>query len=315
MEPIPSHSTAILNAYRFLNPHTRSELLAKGRLVPKHWKSASLILIDVVGFTRRCSQITSLQVLDYLQRLFKGLDDLLDIHGVHKIDLMGDAYFALCNTVDHPVDSARFCLHAIEVARATPVINDVMEIRTAVHSGPVDAIVLEAAVYKYTLVGRTVSTVRDLEVTGMAGKVHCSQTTVDALRHLRLVLLVELGPEVCGGEASYFVSARRDRFVTDDETALCPRTLRFISVSTRMGKLFDYTDVNQLRTFRMLQGPETRMDAVQCALDQSLKYMCQTKTTVILYTRHSQPICVSITVRHSFASVVGVLIECVMRAV
>jgi hypothetical protein len=220
---------------------------------------------------------------------------------------MGDGYLAICHSMDHQVNSVRFCLQAIEVARTTPVIiDDFMRIRAAVDSGPVEAIVLDTVPYKYTLVGRTMETVKELDRTGRAAKVHCGQEVVDKLRHLNS-LLFEIGPR----DVSYFLSPKKDNSITADETIICPKTLRFFSVSRRMGALFEYTDLMQLRTFRMLQGPLTRMDAVQCALDQSFLYMCQTQSTVVLYTIQTSPVCASITVRHSFAiPVVGVLIDC-----
>ena len=247
---------AILKALSALNPHTRAEIIARGHLTPQCWKRASIVQLDVCSFTRRSSQITSAQVLDFLQRLFQGLDDLLEIHDLKKIDVQGDCFIAIAYSADHQVNAVRFCLHAIEVAKTTPVTmieGDVMNIRTAVHSGIVDAIVLDTVPWKYTLVGKTFATVKELETTGMAGKVHCSQTTVDALAHLRSLLLIELGPEICGGESAFFVSARKDKTVSDDETVLCPKTLHFSSVSKRMAKLFDYNDVKELRSFRMLQ--------------------------------------------------------------
>ena len=54
------------------------------------------------------------------------------------------------------------------------------------------------------------------------------------------------------------------------------------------------------------------MNAMQSALEQSYRHMCETKTTVVLYTKFNVPVCASITIRFSFAvKVVGLLIDCI----
>jgi hypothetical protein len=80
----------------------------------------SIFFSDIVGFTTLSSEMNVVQVSNLLHSLFSKFDRLAYIHGVQKVDVIGDAYVAATNfTEDQPNDHAarlaRFALGAAQV--------------------------------------------------------------------------------------------------------------------------------------------------------------------------------------------------------
>eukprot|EP00292_Cryptomonas_paramecium_P004401 CAMPEP_0113690810 /NCGR_PEP_ID=MMETSP0038_2-20120614/18024_1 /TAXON_ID=2898 /ORGANISM="Cryptomonas paramecium" /LENGTH=646 /DNA_ID=CAMNT_0000612229 /DNA_START=63 /DNA_END=2003 /DNA_ORIENTATION=+ /assembly_acc=CAM_ASM_000170 len=144
----------------------------------------SLFFSDIVSFTTISSSLSPIKVTRMLNNLFLRLDRLAYIHGVQKIDVVGDAYIAAANfTEDQPGDHAarlaRFALDAVATAELVPVDEDApdgrrLQIRAGLHCGPLEAYVTESAAFKYTLLGETVATASRMESSGAPGRVQCS---------------------------------------------------------------------------------------------------------------------------------------------
>ena len=63
----------------------------------------SLFFSDIVGFTALSSEMDVIQVSNMLHSLFSKLDRLAYIHGVQKVDVIGDAYVAATNFTEDQV--------------------------------------------------------------------------------------------------------------------------------------------------------------------------------------------------------------------
>ena len=90
---------------------------------------ASVLFSDIVGFTAISSGLDARKVSDLLNRLFRKFDRLAYVHGVQKVDVVGDAYIAATNFVedqatDHAARLARFAVAAIEAAADTRIDED-----------------------------------------------------------------------------------------------------------------------------------------------------------------------------------------------
>ena len=64
---------------------------------------ASLFYSDVAGFTRLCAGLSACDVAQLLDSLFRRLDHLAYLHGVQKVDVVGDAYIAATNFTEDQV--------------------------------------------------------------------------------------------------------------------------------------------------------------------------------------------------------------------
>ena len=153
------------------------------RLKSETWDSASLFLMDIVGFTTICSTLSSTKTSDMLHRFFKRVDIGLSIFGMVLIDIIGDAYLAM-NIIDvHYEKTLRFAIFCINAADKTLIDTDdpslgTLQVRTAVHSGDLHSIVLDTSPFRYTLVGPSLAVVKFLETHGKAGAVHCSAAVI-----------------------------------------------------------------------------------------------------------------------------------------
>ena len=147
--------------------------------------SASLFFSDVVGFTTISSSLSPDKVSRMLDNLFKRLDRLAYLHGVQKVDVVGDAYIAATNFTedqaeDHAARLARFAIDAVAAAQAVPGDEEdpgrhgFLQVRVGLHSGAVTGIVGERGALKYTLVGEAVGVASRMESSGAAGRIQCS---------------------------------------------------------------------------------------------------------------------------------------------
>ena len=165
-------------------------------LEPIHRSTMSLLYSDICGFTKLSSSMDPGQVSRMLNRLFAKFDRLAHLHGVQKVDIIGDAYVAATNLlVDQPDDHAqrlaRFAADMLEAARATRVDPDDgggeegggpppppagggIPLRVGLHCGPVTGSVVSPGSARYTLIGETVNVAMAMESSGAPGRIQCS---------------------------------------------------------------------------------------------------------------------------------------------
>jgi hypothetical protein len=73
------------------------------RATPIKKECVSLLFADIVGFTNMSSRMDATQVSRLLNGLYTKLDRLAYVHGVQKIDVVGDAYIAAANFAEDQV--------------------------------------------------------------------------------------------------------------------------------------------------------------------------------------------------------------------
>ena len=174
-------STALREAF----PRSIAEAIMEGRRPePIVKECVSVFFSDIVGFTSMSSAMPPAQVSDLLNRLFAKFDALAQLHGVQKVDVIGDAYLAACNVLedqaaDHAARLARFAMDAVAAARATRLddadpASPAVQIRVGLPSGPASAALVGAQGFKFTLIGDTVNTASRMESTSLPGRIQCS---------------------------------------------------------------------------------------------------------------------------------------------
>ena len=153
-------------------------------LEPIQRNMVSLLYSDICSFTTMSSTMDASKVSSFLNRIFKKFDRLAHLHGVQKVDTVGDAYIAATNLLedqpdDHAARLARFACDMLAAARATPIDENDPErggvsIRVGLHCGPVSGSVVMQNSGRYTLMGETVNVAAAMEQRGAAGLVQCS---------------------------------------------------------------------------------------------------------------------------------------------
>lgn len=144
--------------------------------------AASVMFIDIVGFTTIASNTSPDKTVALLNSLFSSFDRLVDTHGLEKIKTIGDAYMAVAG-VPQSVDD-----HALRAARMGLAVQESMKefnhthgvnwsVRVGMHSGPVMAGIIGSRKFAYDLWGDTVNLASRLESQGRPGWVQISSQT------------------------------------------------------------------------------------------------------------------------------------------
>lgn len=144
--------------------------------------AASVMFIDIVGFTGIAAKTTPDQTVVLLNSLFSSFDRLVDSHGLEKIKTIGDAYMAVAGVPNAAED------HALRAARMGVAIQDVVAefnqqhdvdwaVRVGINSGPLMAGIIGSRKFAYDLWGDTVNLASRLESQGRSGWVQISGDT------------------------------------------------------------------------------------------------------------------------------------------
>ncbi|CAB9507532.1 Receptor-type guanylate cyclase gcy [Seminavis robusta] len=153
----------------------------------------SILFADLVGFTAWSSVREPNQVFILLETIYSSFDEVAEARRIFKVETVGDCYVAASGLPnprnDHAVAMVRFAsdinikigvlAKELEVVLG-PDTGD-LALRIGIHSGPVTAGILRGKKARFQLFGDTMNTTSRLETTGMAGRIHISQATVDLL--------------------------------------------------------------------------------------------------------------------------------------
>lgn len=169
----------------------------------KRHACVTVLFADIVGFTAACSQASPREVMTFLNDYFSVIDELADIHGVYKVETIGDCYMVAAGITETDADGFNAVLtegrvdpfHAARVfAFARDLLSVVRrmrisimphggapQIRVGLHSGPVMSGLVGKKMPRFCLFGDTVNTASRMESTGIAGSIHASAETVDLI--------------------------------------------------------------------------------------------------------------------------------------
>ncbi|MEI2580144.1 adenylate/guanylate cyclase domain-containing protein [Scytonema sp. PRP1] len=174
--------------------------------IAEDFANITVLFADIVGFTEIASQISAIQLVNILNKIFSVFDQLTERYGLEKIKTTDDAYMvvgglprrcpnhaqaiALEGTALSP-EGTRYRERAIAqmaldmqtaIAQFNTENNQNFSIRIGIHSGPVAAGLISMKKFTYDLWGDTVKIASRMQSQGLAGKIQVTEVTYKCLR-------------------------------------------------------------------------------------------------------------------------------------
>jgi len=160
---------------------------APGAEIAEKFENATVLFADIVGFTNHARILTAEELVRQLNVIFSECDLLAQAHGVEKIKTIGDEYFAVSglseNTTDHADRMLRFAIALCELTnRLQQDLWPGLQLRIALHSGPVIAGVIGKSKFSYDVWGDTVNYTARLVRHCHPGEILASEAAYSVLR-------------------------------------------------------------------------------------------------------------------------------------
>jgi len=161
------------------------------QILSKH-DSVTILFSDIVEYTDLAARASTDDVVMLLDTLFMAFDSLCDVHGVAKVETIGDAYMVVAGHDGRPGHAERMAAMAVDMLEAArhikkPHSQDHVQIRIGLHSGPVSSGVVGRKCPRYCYFGDTVNTASRMESHGVPMAVHLSGATAAMLSSVRLL--------------------------------------------------------------------------------------------------------------------------------
>jgi class 3 adenylate cyclase len=145
-----------------LPEHVAERLKRNPGTIADGFADVSVMVADVVGFTRLAEELTPKQMVSFLDSVFSRFDELTDKYALDKIKTIGDAYLVAGglegDDTDYVDRTANMALDMIEIARTDPDLHrHGLQLHVAIATGPVIAGVISSKRIMYDVWGDTVN--------------------------------------------------------------------------------------------------------------------------------------------------------------
>ncbi len=162
-----------------LPPKIAERLKAKEHPIADHFGDASIIFIDIAGFTKLSERSDPKSLVNILNDVFTRFDAIAGKHGLEKIKTIGDCYMAVAGIpekdANHPLKVADMALDVRDAMKdyktheGTPI-----HFRIGIDCGTVVAGVIGKKKFIYDIWGDSVNTASRMESSGIPGEIHCT---------------------------------------------------------------------------------------------------------------------------------------------
>jgi class 3 adenylate cyclase len=196
-----------------------NRIINQETFIADHIDSASVLFMDLVGFTSLSSIAPPKQLVYLLDAIFQKADEVLEQFGLEKIKTIGDGYLAVANVTtqldNHQKATAQAALQLIETMKHFTVnipnnlgdmdwIKDMkdIEIRIGIHTGEVVAGIIGKNKYTYDLWGDAVNIASRMESNSEAGRIHISEEFAKSIEQHSEFLLIPRGEITIKGKGT-----------------------------------------------------------------------------------------------------------------
>ncbi len=167
------------------------ELIKNDKVQPRNYTSATVMMIDFVGFSRISSTLSSEALVQTLDYSFTAFDRIIKKYGVEKIKTIGDGYLCVggipTETEDHPQQVILAAFEILDFLQKWKTEKEqknepYFEGRIGIHTGALTAGVVGETKFAYDIWGDTVNVAARLEAGSEAGKINISKTTFELIK-------------------------------------------------------------------------------------------------------------------------------------
>ena len=155
-------------------------------IIAERFDDASVLFADIVGFTPLSARLSPTELIESLNRVFSGFDELADHHKLEKIKTIGDGYMVAGGLIeqnaDHLAAMATMALAMHENVRKLNSELGGLSLRIGLQVGSVIAGVIGIRKFIYDVWGDTVNTASRLESHGAPGRTHVSEMVFERLQ-------------------------------------------------------------------------------------------------------------------------------------
>jgi class 3 adenylate cyclase len=161
-------------------------LKAKEHPIADHFEEASVVFIDIVGFTKISSDVKAERIVEALNIIFTKFDEIAAKYKLEKIKTIGDSYMAVTGVPlpdsEHAKNMAKFALEVkTEMHNYRTEDNTLIQFRLGIDCGEVIAGVIGSNKFIYDLWGDTVNTASRMESNGSPDEIHVTESFRDTL--------------------------------------------------------------------------------------------------------------------------------------
>jgi class 3 adenylate cyclase len=169
-----------------LPPSIANKLKQQVGIIAERFDDASVLFADIVGFTPLSARLSPTELIESLNRVFSGFDELADHHKLEKIKTIGDGYMVAGGLIeqnaDHLAAMATMALAMHENVRKLNSKFGGLSLRIGLQVGSVIAGVIGIRKFIYDVWGDTVNTASRLESHGAPGRTHVSEMVFERLQ-------------------------------------------------------------------------------------------------------------------------------------
>jgi class 3 adenylate cyclase len=151
------------------------------------FEEVSVLFADIVGFTELSCNMSPVQLVGLLNRIFSMFDNLCDQYKLEKIKTIGDAYMVVSGLPEPRADHAAAIANmALDMQKAISQVKSregiQISMRIGINSGPVIAGVIGTKKFIYDLWGDTVNVASRMESLGTPKSILVTEGTYLRLR-------------------------------------------------------------------------------------------------------------------------------------
>jgi adenylate cyclase len=163
-----------------------NKLKQQAGIIAERFDDVSVLFADIVEFTPLSARLSPAELIESLNRVFSGFDELADDHKLEKIKTIGDGYMVAGGLIEQNADHlAAMATMALAMHESVRKLNGEfgdLSLRIGLQVGSVIAGVIGIRKFIYDVWGDSVNTASRLESQGAPGCTHVSEMVFERLQ-------------------------------------------------------------------------------------------------------------------------------------